>query len=64
MESVRDADKGYARRESRKQITIVDVVEASMWVFRVIDNERTPETITVLCGQVTMVPEGAYAVLD
>ncbi len=41
-------------------VTIVDVVEASMGILRIINNEGTPETVTVLRGQVTVVPESTF----
>ena len=53
--SVRWSSKQYL-----KEYTVIDVVEVGIGVLRVEDNEGTPETITVLCGQVTVVPEGAY----
>lgn len=48
---------GYLRLEIC--LTVVDVVQVSARVVRVVHNERTPQTITVLRGQVTVVPEGA-----
>ena len=57
--SVRWSSKQYL-----KENTVIDVVEVGIGVLRVEDNEGTPETITVLCGQVTVVPEGACAMTN
>ncbi len=38
---------------------VVDVVEVRMGVIRVVYDHRTPQTIAVLRGQMTMVPERA-----
>ena len=37
--------------------TVVNVVEVLVGVLRVINDNRAPETIAVLSGQVTVVPE-------
>ena len=39
--------------------TVVDVIERCMRVVRVVDDEGTTKTITVLRRQVAVVPEGA-----
>ena len=46
-----------------ERLTIIDVVQVSMRVIGVVHNDGSPETITVLCGKVAVVPEGAYIVI-
>ena len=42
--------------------TIIDIVETQVRIVGVIHNERSPETITILGGQMTVVPESTYRI--
>ncbi len=41
---------------------VVDVIETRVRIVRVVHNERTTETVTVLCRQVAVVPESTSLV--
>ena len=45
-----------SRKEKATQ-TIVDVVQASMWVVRVIDDQGTSQTVTILSRVMRMIPK-------
>ena len=43
-----------------RQPTIVNIVEMGKRIVRIIDDERASQAITVLSGEMAVVPEGAY----
>lgn len=55
----------YTIKHSRPELlTVVYIVETGMRVVRVVDNERTPQSVTVLGGQMAVVPERPYMLVS
>ncbi len=61
-------ESGYAcqimprKSQEQERLTVINVVEGEMGVGRIVHDERTPQTITVLSGQMAVVPEGTLEV--
>ena len=43
-----------------QRLTVIDIVHFPVRIVRIIDDERASQAITVLSGEMAVVPEGAY----